>query len=65
MSGGRTGHSPVFHFGNTPKPAQTRREISAIKNAGQKITRSKATARKFLQEHGFITKDGKISKHYR
>jgi len=45
--------------------AQTKKEISAIKSAGQKIGTSKAAARKFLREHGFITKTGAISKHYR
>jgi hypothetical protein len=43
---------------------QIREEIDAIKRAGKKIRRTRASARAFLVKHGFITKSGKLSKRY-
>ena len=41
------------------------REIQAMDRASKKITRTKASAKAFLVKHGFITKDGKLTKRYR
>ena len=46
-------------------PRQVQKEIQAMSKAAKKINKSAATARKFLREHGFITKDNKVSAHYR
>ncbi len=43
---------------------QVQEEIDAIRKAGAKIRRTKATARAFMIKHGFITKDGKLTKRY-
>ncbi len=44
---------------------QVRREVRAMNNAAKKINKSAASARTFLQKNGFITKQNKISAHYR
>jgi hypothetical protein len=44
---------------------QLRKELRAIKKAGNEINKSPATARAFLLKHGFITTDNKVGKHYR
>ena len=46
-------------------PRQTQREVKAINGAAKQINKSAATAKKFLYKHGFITKDKKVSAHYR
>jgi len=46
-------------------PEQVREEIAAIRKAGHKIRRTRASARAFLLKHGFITKSGKLAKRYR
>jgi len=43
---------------------QVQEEIDAIQKAGAKIRRRKGGARAFLIKHGFITKDGKLTKQY-
>jgi hypothetical protein len=40
------------------------REISLLKRNAGKILKTKASARKFLVENGFITKAGKLTKKY-
>jgi stage V sporulation protein SpoVS len=45
--------------------AQVKTEVQAIKKAGNEINKSAAAARTFLRENGFITKQNKVSKHYR
>jgi ABC-type nitrate/sulfonate/bicarbonate transport system substrate-binding protein len=45
--------------------AQVKREVRAIKKAGDEINKSPAAARAFLRQNGFITKQNKVSKHYR
>jgi hypothetical protein len=44
---------------------QLKKELRAIKKAGDEINKSPATARAFLRKHGFITNDNKVGKHYR
>ena len=44
---------------------QLKKELRAIKKAGNEINKSRATARAFLLKHGFITNDNKVGKHYR
>jgi len=41
------------------------REIRAMDRVSQKITRTEKSAKAFLLKHGFITKDGRVSKRYR
>jgi hypothetical protein len=45
--------------------AEVKNEIRAIKKAGNEINKSAKSARAFLRKNGFITKDNKVSKHYR
>lgn len=45
--------------------AQVRTEVEIIKKAGNKINKSKKSARAFLLKHGFITEDNKVGKDYR
>ena len=64
----RHGHASGFINGygrRHPKrtPRQVQKEIQAMSKAAKKINKSAATARKFLREHGFITKDNKVSAH--
>ncbi len=44
--------------------AEVDRDIAAIKRASKRIFRSKKTAKAWFVEHGFITKDGKLTKRY-
>lgn len=44
---------------------QVRQEVRAMNNAARQINKSAASARKFLHENGFITKQNKVSAHYR
>ena len=44
---------------------QVRREVRAMNNAAKQINKSAASARTFLQKNGFITKQNKVSAHYR
>lgn len=44
---------------------QVRREVRAMNNAAKQINKSAASARTFLQKNGFITKQHKVSAHYR
>jgi len=39
-------------------------EIKLLKRNAQKILKTKASARKFLIQNGFITKTGKLTKKY-
>jgi len=39
-------------------------EIKLLRRNAKKIFKTKASARKFLVEHGFITKSGKLTKRY-
>ena len=43
---------------------EVQEEIDALRKAGAKIRRRKGGARAFLIKHGFITKDGKLTKQY-
>jgi hypothetical protein len=40
------------------------REIKLLKKNARIILKTKASARKFLIQHGFITKAGKLTKKY-
>lgn len=44
---------------------EIRREVREMNKAAKQINKSAAAARKFLQENGFITKQNKVSAHYR
>jgi len=44
---------------------QVQHEIRAMNKTAKKINQSAASARKFLLENGFITKQNKVSAHYR
>jgi hypothetical protein len=44
---------------------QVRREVRAMNNAAKQINKSAASSRKFLHKNGFITKQNKVSAHYR
>jgi hypothetical protein len=44
---------------------QVKREVKAMKTAAKQINKSPAAARKFLRENGFITRQNKVSAHYR
>jgi hypothetical protein len=46
-------------------PREVQREVKAINGAAKKINKSAASAKKFLYKHGFITKNKKVSSHYR
>jgi hypothetical protein len=39
-------------------------EIKLLRRNVKKILKNKASARKFLVDHGFITKSGKLTKKY-
>ncbi len=41
------------------------REIHEMDRVSKKITRTKESAKAFLVKHGFITKDGRLTKRYR
>jgi len=40
------------------------KEIKLLRRNARKILKNKASARKFLVDHGFITKSGKLTKKY-
>jgi hypothetical protein len=40
------------------------RDIAAIDRAAKRILQSKKTAKAWLVKHGFITKDGNLTKRY-
>lgn len=44
---------------------QVRQEVRAMNKAARQINKSAASARKFLHKNGFITKQNKVSAHYR
>lgn len=44
---------------------QIRREVRAMNSAAKQINKSAASSRTFLQKNGFITKQNKVSAHYR
>ena len=44
---------------------QVQHEVQAMNKAAKKINKSAAAARSFLQKNGFITKQNKVSAHYR
>jgi hypothetical protein len=44
---------------------QVQREVRAMNTAAKQINKSATSARKFLQKNGFITKQNKVSAHYR
>lgn len=46
-------------------PREVQREVKAINGAAKQINKSAASAKKFLYKHGFITKNKKVSSHYR
>ena len=43
---------------------ELQRELKAMDQAAKKILKSKKSTREFLIKHGFMTKDGKLPKHY-
>ena len=45
--------------------AEVDRDIAVIRRMGKKVARTRATARAFLIKHGYITKDGKLTRRYR
>ena len=47
-----------------PSRKEVQAETKAIQKASARITESKATARKYLLDSGFITRSGKLTKHY-
>jgi hypothetical protein len=40
------------------------KEIKLLRRNAKKILKNKTSARKFLVDHGFITKSGKLTKKY-
>lgn len=44
---------------------QIQHEVKAMNKAAKEINKSAASARSFLQKNGFITKQNKVSAHYR
>ena len=42
-----------------------KREIEALRQAGEKIRQTPETAKAFLLKHGFITDKGQLAKRYR
>ena len=44
---------------------EIRREIEALREAGNWIRRSPKSARAFLVKHGFVTESGRLTKRYR
>jgi len=44
---------------------EVQREVKAINGAAKRVNESAASAKKFLYKHGFITKNKKVSSHYR
>jgi hypothetical protein len=56
------GWTPIYESMTTK---QAQEEIEAIRKAGARIRRTKASARAFMIKHGFITKSGKLTKRYR
>lgn len=45
--------------------AEVRKEVRAIRKAGDEINKSAKSARAFLRKNGFITKDNKVGRQYR
>ncbi len=43
---------------------EVRKDIQAMQKASKEILKSKASARAYLVENGFITKSGKLTKRY-
>ena len=44
---------------------EVQKEVKAINGAAKRVNESAASAKKFLYKHGFITKNKKVSSHYR
>lgn len=44
---------------------EVRHEVREMNKAAKQINKSAAAARKFLHKNGFITKQNKLSAHYR
>lgn len=55
-------HMTVVITGPSEKEAKA--QIKAIRKTSARATKSKATARAYLLKHGYITKDGKLTKQY-
>ena len=47
-----------------PSRGEVQAETKAIRKASARITESKASAKKYLLDSGFITKSGKLTKRY-
>jgi hypothetical protein len=45
--------------------SEAKREIQALRQAGDKIRRTPESAKAFLLKHKFITEQGELSKRYR
>jgi hypothetical protein len=43
---------------------EAKREIEALRRTGKKIRKTPETAKAFLIKHGFITKEGRLTKRY-
>ena len=57
-------HEPVSTVLVPRSKAEIERDIAAIEKGSKKIMRSKKAARAWFVKHGFITKDGKLTKRY-
>ena len=44
---------------------EAKREIEALRQAGEKIRETPESAKAFLVKHGFITDKGELAKRYR
>jgi len=44
--------------------AEVTKIVDSIKRVTKELTRNKETAREFLRKNGYITKTGKLTKHY-
>ena len=44
---------------------EAKREIEALRQAGEKIRQTPETAKAFLLKHGFMTSKGQLAKRYR
>lgn len=44
--------------------AEVTKIVASIKKVTKELTRNKKTAREFLTKNGYITKAGKLTRHY-
>jgi hypothetical protein len=50
---------------STLSQSQVKETIEKMRKKSKELSKTRETAREFLIRHGFITKSGKLTKHYR